>query len=66
MTTNNFIQGQGGGSGQPGDVGDAQPTTPGFWNSNGVLMYWDGIENKPIDFSEGENVSVFGTPLGDQ
>lgn len=65
MTTNNFIQGLGG-TGQSGDVNNSQPTTPGFWNDNGKLMYWDGVENKAIDFSDGENTSVFGQPLGDQ
>lgn len=42
-----------------------QPATPGHWRNNGVLTFWDGTNNHAIDFNEGAQTSVFGTPIGD-
>lgn len=63
MSTNNFVQRGANVGFQPPAT---QPTEPGLWLNGGVLMFWDGVQNKPIDFNEGPNSSVFGVPLGDQ
>ena len=42
-----------------------QPENAGFWLNEGVLAFWDGEQNKTLDFNEGTNTSVFGTVVGD-
>lgn len=44
---------------------DTQPSTPGHWLDGGVLSYWNGTTSNPVDFNEGQNTSLFGTPVGD-
>jgi len=47
------------------NIGASQPSSAGFWIDNGKLVFWDGQNNRVVDFSDGENTSLFGTPLGD-
>lgn len=42
-----------------------QPSSRGLWLDNGVLTYWSGVTNHAVDFNEGPQTSVFGTPMGD-
>ena len=46
-------------------IPSTQPDIPGFWMDNGVLTFFSGTQNIPMDFNDGESLSVFGTPLGD-
>ena len=42
-----------------------QPENAGFWLNEGVLTFWNGEQNKTLDFNEGTNKSVFGSIVGD-
>lgn len=67
MPTNNFVAGAGASASSA--VATSSPQAgdpPQFWDNGGTLTYWDGTQNKVLDFNEGPNQSVFGTPLGDQ
>lgn len=44
---------------------DTQPPSQGLWLDNGVLTYWSGVTNHTVDFNEGQNTSLFGSPVGD-
>ncbi len=56
--TNNFIQSNG------NSLPTSQPSL-GFWLDGGVLTFFDGVNNYAVDFDEGPQTSLFGTPLGD-
>ena len=72
MGTSNYISrrpGTGGGGGS-GTLSTSQPVdengdpAPGLWMNNGVLTFFDGTQNREIDFSEGEVLDAFGNPRG--
>lgn len=73
MGTNNFVNPfyltGGGGSGSnelpplPPVDDDGNPIA-GFWDNNGVLTYFDGTQNRVVDFDEGELLDAFGNPRG--
>ena len=46
-------------------IPDAQPEKENLWLNEGVLTFWNGEQNKIVDFNEGTNTSVFGTIVGD-
>ena len=48
-----------------GELASQQPENAGLWLNEGVLTFWNGEQNKKLDFSEGTNTSLFGTVVGD-
>ena len=47
------------------ELSNTQPDTPNFWRNNGVLTYWDGVNNNVVDFNDGEVTDVFDQTIPD-
>ena len=62
MGTNNYIISNG--STSDNSTPNTQPLAAGFWNNGGVLTWFDGVNNNPVDFSHGGVTDAFGVDTG--
>ena len=49
----------------PSDLQNTQPVNSGLWLDNGVLSFWNGTENKPLDINTSPSTDLFNNVIQD-